>query len=303
MATYKSVIKDHDFKRIFKKFNGNRTAIIKFLKISYYGYDKLVEKFIGHNELSITMGSNSSDANINIDYTPEEVEAMKVTMAEKFNTLEAMSNGVGCDLLSGILVSGPGGVGKTYTVEKVLDGLGKNFTSISGHISPMALYEMLHSHKEEGEVIVFDDCDSVFDSEKTINILKAALDTREVRKVSWNSPSPMLNAPPVFTYQGNIVFLTNKVLKGEHFEALVTRVHHIDLSMNNTEIMIRIEQVADSINHRNATPEMKEEVLDYMKDNAEKLNALSIRSFLKALDLRLLSDDNWKSMIKSTMFK
>lgn len=219
-------------------------------------------------------------------------------IARKFMTLEKMTRGVAAGRLTGMIVSGPGGVGKTHTVEEVFGEVlhESDVDRVSGHITPLALYERLYKNSEEGKITLFDDCDSVFASSQTLNILKAALDSRPYRIVSWDSRSQLVSAPPSFVFKGHIVFLTNLVLTGDHYEAFLTRVHHVDMNMDNREILIRIRQVAEHVEHRNATKEDKEVVLSFLNDHISKLKGvMSIRSFLKLLDLYLLCDSDFKS--------
>lgn len=219
-------------------------------------------------------------------------------IARKFKTLEKMSRGVAAGRLTGMIVSGPGGVGKTHTVEEVFaaEVHESDVDRVSGHITPMALYERLYKNSEEGKITLFDDCDSVFQSTQTLNILKAALDSRPYRIISWDSRSQLMSAPTSFLFKGHIVFLTNLVLTGDHYEAFLTRVHHVDMNMNNREILVRIRQVAEHVDHRNATKEDKEVVLNFLNEHISELKGvMSIRSFLKLLDLYLLCDSDFES--------
>ena len=92
-----------------------------------------------------------------------------------------------------VVVTGPGGLGKSFTVTKALADCGmtdvslledfavgtvlktaKTFRVIKGYSTPKGLYRTLYENKDG--VIVFDDCDSVLKDPVSLNLLKGALD-------------------------------------------------------------------------------------------------------------------------------
>jgi hypothetical protein len=81
-----------------------------------------------------------------------------------------------------LVITGMSGVGKTHDTEQALINTNKDYESVSGGISTPGLFELLFTRN--GEIILFDDCDSVFDNQDSINILKAALDSKKIRKIS-----------------------------------------------------------------------------------------------------------------------
>ena len=81
-----------------------------------------------------------------------------------------------------MIVSGPPGVGKSHGVEEVLDryattgvdGRAKTHEVIKGATSAIGLYCKLYKNADKGKVVVFDDCDSIFNDELSLNILKGS---------------------------------------------------------------------------------------------------------------------------------
>ena len=58
-------------------------------------------------------------------------------------------------------------------------------------------------------VIVFDDCDSVLLDDLSLNILKAALDSKKVRRICWNTDSFKLRnegVPDHFEFKGCLLY-------------------------------------------------------------------------------------------------
>lgn len=287
---------------ILNGFINKPVVVTGFYTTPYTGVVESMGKKAG--TMSVRWDEDKSICDVPFNYIAlagefaETEEDIYERIARKFATLERMSRGIASGKLTGMIVSGPGGVGKTFTLEEILEKYAHkdDVDRITGHITPLALYEKLYENSAEGKITVFDDCDSVFDSDKTLNILKAALDSRPYRVISWDSRSLLQSAPPSFLFKGHIVFITNKVLAGPHYEALLTRVHHVNMHMDNREILTRIRQVAGYVDHRNATPEDKEVVLNFLNEHVAKLkDVLSIRSFLKLLDLYLLCESDYSS--------
>jgi hypothetical protein len=66
------------------------------------------------------------------------------------------------------------------------------FNVIKGAMTALGLYAQLYKYSDKKNVLIFDDCDSVFADELALNILKAALDSGKTRKICWNSDSRLL---------------------------------------------------------------------------------------------------------------
>ena len=109
-----------------------------------------------------------------------------------------MAEAVSTSKVRAMIVSGPPGIGKSYGVEQQLDKANvytelssrpKTFDVVKGAMSAIGLYTKLFNYKEKDNVLVFDDCDSVLQDELSLNILKAALDSKKTRKICWNTDS------------------------------------------------------------------------------------------------------------------
>ena len=79
-----------------------------------------------------------------------------------------------------IYVYGPPGIGKTYSIKKVLDDNGVKYVFISGNTSMFAFGILLavtnYLNKQNEKIIVFvDDCDMIFSNETNCNIMKNVL--------------------------------------------------------------------------------------------------------------------------------
>jgi hypothetical protein len=242
-------------------------------------------------------------------------------LSERFEILEEMTKAV----KNGI-VSGPPGVGKSYGVESVLqkDGLFDTLAErkpkhevCKGAMSAIGLYAKLYEFSAVGNVVVFDDCDSILMEDLSLNILKGALDSSERRFISWNTDSRLLRSegiPDRFEFKGAAIFITNikfehvrsKKLR-DHLDALESRCHYIDLQMDtNREKILRIQQIArdgNMLDRYEFEPIQKDEVIEFIIENQDKLRELSLRMVLKIADLRKSFPKNWAAMVKTTCMK
>jgi hypothetical protein len=247
-------------------------------------------------------------------------------IGQRFEILQEMTRATISGDVRAMIVVGPPGVGKSYGVEYELEksGLFERITGrkikyevIKGAMTPIGLYCTLYKHSDPNNVLVFDDCDSVFQDDLSLNILKAALDSGKKRRIYWNSDSAMLRregVPDSFDFKGGCIFITNlkfdnlqsKKMK-DHLEALQSRCHFLDLTLNTMrDKFLRIKQIfrqGQLFNDYDFTPEKGEEILNFMDENKERLREMSLRMALKIADLTKVSDTNWKALATSTCMK
>ena len=246
-------------------------------------------------------------------------------LRERFDMLEDMTKATKRGDVRAMIVSGPPGVGKSHGVEKVLGNheliaqLGNKpakYEVVKGAMSAIGLYCKLYKHADKDNVLVFDDCDSVFSDELSLNILKAALDSKKTRRICWNTDSFKLRnegVPDTFNFQGSAIFITNikfdnvksKKMR-DHLEALESRCHYIDLTIDtDREKMLRIKQITkDGMLDEYALGEhVVDEIVDYMESNKTKLRELSLRTVLKIADLAKAFPSKWEAMAENTVMK
>ena len=246
-------------------------------------------------------------------------------LRERFDMLEDMTKATKRGDVRAMIVSGPPGVGKSHGVEKVLGNheliaqLGNKpakYEVVKGAMSAIGLYCKLYKHADKDNVLVFDDCDSVFSDELSLNILKAALDSKRTRKICWNTDSFKLRnegVPDSFNFQGSAIFITNikfdnvksKKMR-DHLEALESRCHYIDLTIDtDREKMLRIKQITKDgmLNDYDLGEHVVDEIVDFMETNKTKLRELSLRTVLKVADLAKAFPTKWEAMAENTVMK
>lgn len=241
----------------------------------------------------------------------------------RFAMLGEMTKAVKKGDVRAMIVSGPPGVGKSHGVEEVLDrykmmetmGGKKTHEVIKGAMSPIGLYCKLFKMSEAGNVVVFDDCDSIFQEELSLNILKAALDSKKSRWIHWNTDSFKLRnegVPDKFKFDASAIFITNlkfDKVKGklrEHLEALESRCHYMDLTIDTErDKMLRIRQVIEDgmLDVYTLTDDVKEDIIDFVDINKSRLRELSLRSVLKVADLAVSFPDRWQDFAENTVMR
>lgn len=228
-------------------------------------------------------------------------------IAKTFDILNEITDAAAQGIIRGMVVSGPPGIGKSYGVEKTLEkanfdlsvqGKAEKFEVIKGAASAIGLYKKLYLNRAKGFVTVLDDCDSVLFDEQSLNLLKAALDTCDKRRLSWLAESHALrkeDIPDVFEFEGSVIFLTNldfektKANKiATHLNAIMSRCHYVDLEISSLrDQLLRIRQVVacGMLNNYNLDQVEKDAVVTYVLDNAEYLKEISLRMVIKIADL------------------
>tara|TARA_B100001287_G_scaffold201750_1_gene171115 strand:+ start:3251 stop:4249 length:999 start_codon:yes stop_codon:yes gene_type:complete len=259
-----------------------------------------------------------------VEQREESDEEVIERLRDRFDMLEDMTRACKKGDVKAMIVSGPPGVGKSFGVEKVL---GKHDTIaaladkparyqvVKGAMSPIGLYCKLFNYADKDNVLVFDDCDSIFTDELSLNILKAALDSKKTRTIHWNTDSFKLRnegVPDSFEFKGSAIFITNLKFdkaKGkirEHLMALESRCHYIDLTIDtDREKMLRIKQITRDgmLNEYKLGDDIVQEIIDFVDINKNRLRELSLRTVLKVADLAKAFPSKWEAMAENTVMK
>ena len=267
------------------------------------------------------------DGEVTVAITESDEDAMN-RIATRFEILDEMAAACIKGDIRAMIVSGPPGVGKSFGVEQQLDKASlfdklsnkrQRYEVVKGAMTALGLYAQLYRYSDKGNVLVFDDCDSVFGDELSLNILKAALDSGKRRRICWNSDSRLLRdegIPNSFDFKGSAIFITNLKFENvkskklqDHLEALESRCHFVDLTIDTErDKMLRIRQVnrdADGglFKDYGFVNNEAEQVFDFMEKNVKRLRELSIRMALKIGDLVKISPNKWQALAETTCFK
>ena len=246
-------------------------------------------------------------------------------LRERFQILEDMTRACKKGDVRAMIVTGPPGVGKSFGVEKVL---GKHdmiatlsekapkYQVVKGAMSAIGLYCKLFNYADKDIVLVFDDCDSILQEDLSLNILKAALDSKKTRRIHWNTDSFKLRnegVPDSFEFKGSAIFITNIKFENvkskkmrDHLAAIESRCHYIDLTIDSErEKMLRIKQIVSDgmLKSHMLDDETHERVVDFIDINKKNLRELSLRTVLKVADLAKAFPNNWEAMAENTVLQ
>lgn len=231
--------------------------------------------------------------------TPKEILG---DINTRFNLLASLTTGAAHNNIRAIVATGGPGVGKTYTVERILEKHARSgmirYEIVRGAISAVNLYKLAWRMKERNSVIVLDDADSIFNDEDALNILKVLCDSSETRRVSWMKESNALredDIPTAFEFYGAMIFISNLdfqafVDQGKnryvpHIEALMGRSLYLDLRLHSREELgvwvEHISQAGGIFTREGLSPRQGKAVLQFIRSNRNELRELSIRTVTK----------------------
>lgn len=250
----------------------------------------------------------------------ETDEEIAERLQERFSVLEELTISTISGESRAVIASGPPGLGKTFTVERLLaDKDESEYRIVKGFVRATGLYRLLYEMRHKNCVLVFDDCDSIFFDDVTLNLLKAACDTTERRRISWRAETKMRDEdedpiPTSFDFDGAIIFITNydfdKMIQtghklAEHVAAMVSRSHYIDLTLKTRrDFIVRIKQViGQGMLHDRLTKKQIHDCVTFIESNADRLRELSLRMAIKIASVMKTHPQGWERIARITCLK
>ena len=221
-----------------------------------------------------------------------------------FNNLERLTKMVGRGIQPSLVITGMAGVGKTHLVKETLKQMGLResyeFEHFKGKATAAGLFITLYQNSDK--IVVLDDCDSVFKDDDAVNILKAALDSYDTRKISYISTKPLKDEfgepiPAHFEFTGKIIFISN-ISQSKLDEAIRSRSFVADISMNTGQMFQRMEQLMASMEPRIPLA-AKQQALEIMQNLDAQYGGVDInlRSFIKAARICAMGFDDPTMMV------
>jgi len=267
----------------------------------------------------------TADIRANIEARENESEEeIAYRLQERFDVLSMLSFAACQSRIRSLIISGPAGLGKSFTVERTLkhyDPEQKKTSVVKGYVRASGLFKLLFQHRHPGCVVVLDDADSIFADENALNILKAACDSTEERMLHWGAETIFETEDGEkvdrnFLFEGSVVFITNKdfdteIAKGnrgcEHFEALISRSHYVDCDMKTTrDYIVRIKQVVAQgmlRNGRGLDQFGEDTIVSFIEEHADDLRELTLRMALKLADIYTMDPAKFEKIARVSCFK
>jgi len=304
----RGVLKPQEQKMVMKQLKSGKSAakISRDLGISYGAILKLKR-----NE-NVTLEEPAA-VKVNEETLNDKVKYLDETLDDIYQ----ISRKVAAGAFNSLMISGRAGTGKTYSVEKALADEGltidDDFIMVSGAVSTIMMFKKMFQYRNK--VLVFDDCDAVFRDENGRNILKAALDTKKVRRISYLKKSGLVfdpkdfemdpegefnmiengMVPAYFDFAGRVIFISNLAKdKADPDGAIRSRSILIDVNPDDATIMERIKTLLPYLEPKDMAMKDKLEIYEFMKT----ANDVSMRTFVKAAGFKDADLPNWQRMTK-----
>lgn len=220
---------------------------------------------------------------------------MTYDINQRFQFLTQLAQMVINRVTPSLIVTGEGGLGKTYSIMKAVSDCElweSEYVVIKGYSTARGLYNTLFDNRDR--IIIFDDCDSILEDRVALNILKGALDSYETRTISWQSRMTRGDEyPNQFNFSGGVIFISNKnmdTIDG----AILSRSLTVDLSMTCDEKIQRMSHILPEILPKYPI-ESKRLALNFLDVNKSNLN-LNLRSLVITTKLIAHNPDNWQDL-------
>lgn len=280
-------------------------------------------QFISSEEYSET----TSEISLNISSeVPEIIESdndILERICQRFDAIVSVVKGCAEGRIRSAFISGKPGISKSYSVMETLNKtIGKdNYVVVKGTSKATGLFKTLYNYRHENSVIVYDDCDTIFQDAIAINILKSVTDFGEKRSVSWLSESKFLDEdgeeiPSTFEFCGSIIFITNMDFDelieagsklSPHLEAISSRSLYIDIGINT--LRERLIWMKHIVNNSNILSKYDlynddiETIMDFIEENLEKFSDVSLRLCEKIAQIYKMDINKWENTIRISTFK
>lgn len=220
---------------------------------------------------------------------------MEFGINKRFGFLGDLAKMVIMGVSPSLIVTGEGGLGKSYSIKNALVDCGMEeheFVFFKGYSTARGLYNSLYDNN--GKVIIFDDCDSVLEDKVALNILKSALDSYDEREITWMSKMNKSDEyPNKFSFTGRIIFISNKK-KDSIDQAVLSRSLVVDLSMTADDKIERMRHILSAI-----LPEYsmntKIQALDFLEGVKNKAQ-LNMRTLIMVTKLADSFPGKWEDM-------
>lgn len=257
-------------------------------------------------------------------YTPSpqvldiEANRERIAFEMQLKDLEHLTQLVAAGASNALFVAGRGGVGKTHTVETTLESMGlkdgAGFFKNTGSASPVGIYIMLYQNRNG--IVLFDDSDGALADQDGRNLIKAATDTKRIRKLAWTKKSssfvdPLPDGeeyeegtyPKYFDFKGRVIFISNlSINKLDPDGALRTRALMIDVDPTDQELIDFMRKLAPTFKLEEGmhlSIDERLEVVDLFAHATSK-SGLSLRKLERGLNMRaaLGKNGDWARMIR-----
>lgn len=279
--------------------------------------DSLFSK-IGATTAEVSAGDVNEKQKNTDDVDAIEKDSERIVFEDQLKDLVSITKLLLSGAAYSMFVAGKGGIGKTYNIEKTLAEAGlkdnEGYFKVTGTASPVAIYRTLYDNRNG--IVLFDDCDGALGDQDARNIIKAATDTKKVRKLSYMKKASWLynpdqegemeddgeNYPSYFDFKGKVIFISNLPMnKLDPDGALRTRSFVVNVDPTDLELVEFMKKIAGSVEIEDGlqlSEEERKETVDIIAQGGGRKESLSIRKLVRALNIRASGVDDWERLVK-----
>ena len=261
----------------------NMADVTHYLKQSGIDYKKFQDSVM--DNINIGLGNKPIDKDAPIHQLQQEVKnkdlqkILKVKKEERAKQLGISAKDkfdayafkldqlIGDRMTRSLIVYGTGGIGKSFTLQQKLNEYGKvgydpeldlqaseyDYVTITGSTSPTDLYNTMFNNPKK--LLIFDDCDSMWENEDMANILKGALDTTGNNMIHYANPKKLEDGtypPKTFKFSGQCIFISN-LPRDKFYAPLVdSRSNALDLTMNMEQTLEKLDDIKYKFKYKDA---------------------------------------------------
>lgn len=187
----------------------------------------------------------------------------------------------------GCLFHGPGGTGKSWIIEQAMKYYDIDFKSHKkGKLTMQALWNALFAHSKEGQVLILDDIK--LEGEDSHNFLKAAMESRPVRHMTYESGNTSGLDATEFIMEGSVIVISNKRLdRSRNWQPILSRIQNIKVDPSRQMIMAKMEMISEVPSSDLSEKERKDSI-EYIKENFNRFKTFDLRIWDKITGIRKL---------------
>ena len=221
-----------------------------------------------------------------------------------FDNLTRLTKMVARGVQPSLLVTGGAGLGKTFLVKQTLQSCGLResyeFVHYKGRSTAAGMFITLFQNSNK--IVVFDDCDSIFKDADAVNMLKAALDSYDTRRISYITSKPLKDEhgdpiPTTFEFTGKVIFISN-ISQSALDEAIKSRSFVADIALTTQQMFERIDSLMQKMEPSIPLP-AKQQAFALMQKLDSKFEGVQInlRSFIKAARICAMGFEDPEAMV------
>jgi hypothetical protein len=274
----------------------------------------------GRSNKAKKLGVNTIEfSNVDLQYKNiKEAHFEHFDINERFSFVENLVTMIANKNIPSMIITGEGGLGKTFTVIQTLKNSGLkdtrdfltnttddetdeevwmkkgDYTVVKGFSTAKGLYRTLFENRNK--LVIFDDCDNVLKDTTALMILKSALDSYDERWINWNAePIKDDGLPRSFRFTGSVIFISNQPLM-KIDQAIRSRSICVDLHMTDKQKIKRMEKIICSEEFmQEFSFNIKKDALNFLEKHASECKELNLRTLISVVKIRAAIKD-WEKL-------